>query len=160
MNKHDYYKKLSKAKGPKGGWDPAEYKRGEADAYQKAPVKLEEEYILPIETHNPMEMHAIIANWESDDKVIVYTKTQGPKDTQDAVVQAFKLPAANVKVIAEFVGGGFGSALRTWPHEIATIIAAKKSKPTGKAYAKPRPDVYHGWLSPLCMAKDRHWCYS
>ncbi|WP_276503520.1 xanthine dehydrogenase family protein molybdopterin-binding subunit [Terrimonas pollutisoli] len=122
----DFLKNLFKAKGPKEGWDPAEYKRGEADAYKKAPVKVEEEYILPIETHNPMEMHAIIANWEADDKVTVYTKTQGPKDTQDAIVQAFKLPAANVKVIAAFVGGGFGSALRTWPHEIATIIAAKK----------------------------------
>lgn len=43
-------------------------------------------------------------------------------------MQAFKLPEANIQVIAEYVGGGFGSALRTWPHEIAAVIASKQVK--------------------------------
>ncbi len=103
-----------------------EYTRGEADAYKKAPVTFEAEYVLPIEVHNPMELHAIIAAWNGDDKITVYDKTQGPKDTQQAIMQAFNLPEKNVTVITEFVGGAFGSALRTWPHEIAAMIAAKK----------------------------------
>lgn len=41
-------------------------------------------------------------------------------------MQAFGLKEDQVKVIAEYVGGGFGSALRTWPHEMAALIAAKK----------------------------------
>src|SRR5829696_5452710 len=36
-----------------------DYIRGDADAYKNAPVKIEAEYILPIEVHNPMELHAI-----------------------------------------------------------------------------------------------------
>lgn len=122
----DFEKNLSKARGPRGDDQPQLYKRGEADVYKSAPVFIEEEYHLPIETHNPMEMHAIIAHWEAEDKITVYDKTQGPKDTQGDLMQAFKLPEANIKVIAEYVGGAFGSALRTWPHEIAAVLAAKK----------------------------------
>ena len=59
--------------------------------------------------------------------VTVYDKTQGVKSTQSSIMQAFKLPESNVQVHALFVGGGFGSALRTWPHEIAAVIAAKKT---------------------------------
>ncbi|HWJ92830.1 MAG TPA: molybdopterin cofactor-binding domain-containing protein, partial [Flavisolibacter sp.] len=100
--------------------------RGEMDAYKNAPVKIESEYVIPLEVHNPMELHAIIAVWEGEDKVTVYDKTQGVKATQRSIMQAFKLPEENVKVNAQYVGGAFGSALRTWPHEIAALIGAKK----------------------------------
>lgn len=100
--------------------------RGEADAYKNAPVTVEAEYIVPVEVHNPMELHSIIAVWDGEDKVTVYDKTQGPKATQRSIVNAFKLKEENVRVLAPFVGGGFGSALRTWPHEIAALIGAKK----------------------------------
>ncbi|MEO6328738.1 MAG: molybdopterin cofactor-binding domain-containing protein, partial [Ginsengibacter sp.] len=107
-----------------------DYIRGEADAYKNAPVKIEAEYTLPIEVHNPMELHAITVKWDGDDKVTVYEKTQGVKSTQKNIMNAFKLKEENVQVYAPFVGGGFGSALRTWPHEIAALMAAQK---TGKA---------------------------
>ena len=100
--------------------------RGNVDAYKMAPVKMEAEYLVPIEVHNPMELHAITALWEGDDKVIVYDKTQGVKSTQESIMNAFKLKEENVQVYAPFVGGGFGSALVTWPHEIAALVGAKK----------------------------------
>ncbi|HEU4470811.1 MAG TPA: xanthine dehydrogenase family protein molybdopterin-binding subunit [Flavisolibacter sp.] len=100
--------------------------RGEADAYKKAPVMLEANYTIPLEVHNPMEMHAVTVVWEGEDKVTVYDKTQGVKSTQRSIMQAFKLEEKNVQVNAQFVGGGFGAALRTWPHVIAALIGAKK----------------------------------
>ncbi|MEO7443923.1 MAG: xanthine dehydrogenase family protein molybdopterin-binding subunit [Ferruginibacter sp.] len=103
--------------------------RGNAEAWKTAPVQVSEEYILPIEVHNPMELHSIIALWDGEDKVTVYDKTQGVISTQRSIMSAFKLKQENVQVFAPFVGGGFGSALRTWPHEIAALLAAKK---TGK----------------------------
>jgi xanthine dehydrogenase YagR molybdenum-binding subunit len=104
------------------------YKRGEEDAWKSAPVKLEQEYTIPNEFHNPMELHAIIARWDADDKITVWDKTQGVKGTQNSIAQLFKIPAANVQVNSQFVGGAFGSALRTWPHEVAAIIGAKVVK--------------------------------
>jgi len=104
------------------------YKRGTEDAWKTAPFKLEQEYIVPTVTHNPMELHAIIARWDAEDKLSVWDKTQGVKDTQQDLARLFKLPVQNVQVHSQFVGGAFGSALRTWPHEVAAILGAKVAK--------------------------------
>jgi xanthine dehydrogenase YagR molybdenum-binding subunit len=103
-----------------------DYKRGDVDAYKNAPVKIEREYYHPVEVHNPMEPGSIIANWEGQDKVTVYTKTQGVQSTQRSIQDAFKVPLENITVHAEHVGGAFGMALRTWPYEIAAIMGAQK----------------------------------
>jgi xanthine dehydrogenase YagR molybdenum-binding subunit len=105
-----------------------DYARGQEDAYKTAPIKIEQEYTIPTEVHNPTELHATIARWDADDKIKVWSKTQGIKSTQRSIAQAFKLPPDNVQVTAPFVGGAFGSALRTWPHEVAAVLAAKVVK--------------------------------
>ncbi|ASU32582.1 xanthine dehydrogenase family protein molybdopterin-binding subunit [Mucilaginibacter xinganensis] len=102
-----------------------DYVKGQEDAWKSAPVKVEQEYIIPTEVHNPMELHAIIARWDADDKITVWDKTQGVKSTQRTIAQAFKLAPENVQVNSPFVGGAFGAALRTWPHEIAAVLASK-----------------------------------
>ena len=121
----DLLNNLSNAETPHNGKD---YVRGQEDAYKTAPIKLEAEYVIPTNVHNPMELHAIIARWEADDKVTVWDKTQGVKSTQRSIATAFKLPPDNVQVTAPFVGGAFGAALRTWPHEIAAVMAAQVVK--------------------------------
>jgi xanthine dehydrogenase YagR molybdenum-binding subunit len=105
-----------------------EYKRGEADAYKKAEVYVENEYYMPIETHNPIELHATVAMWEGDDKLLVYDKSQGPKGTQSELARLFGIDEKNVRVITKFLGGAFGSGLRSWPHVPAACIAAKMVK--------------------------------
>ncbi len=105
-----------------------EFLRNEKDAWKNAAVKLEQEYTIPIETHNPMEMHATTAVWEGDNKLTVYDKSQGPKGVQGELARMFELEEKNVKVITEFVGGAFGSGLRSWPHVHAAVIAARKLK--------------------------------
>ena len=102
-----------------------DYVKGQEDAWKTAAIKVEREYIIPTEVHNPMELHAIIARWDAADKITVWDKTQGVKSTQRSIAQAFKLPPDNVQVTAPFVGGAFGAALRTWPHEIAAVLAAQ-----------------------------------
>jgi xanthine dehydrogenase YagR molybdenum-binding subunit len=104
------------------------YLRGVADAYQSAEVKIEQTYTMPIETHNPMELHGMIADWRPNDQVVVYAKTQGVVATQMTIARVFDIPKENIQVNAKFVGGGFGMALKTWPLEIATVMAAKHLK--------------------------------
>jgi xanthine dehydrogenase YagR molybdenum-binding subunit len=78
--------------------------------------------------HNPMELHGIIAHWDAANKLTVWDKTQGVKDTQDELAAIFKLPKENIQVNSEFVGGAFGSALQVWQHEVAAVVAAKVVK--------------------------------
>jgi len=121
--------------------DDNEYKRGDPDAWRSAPVKVEQEYLLPSEVHNPMEMHAIIARWDAEDKITVWDKTQGVKDTQTNIALTFKIPTENVQVNSRFVGGAFGNALQVWPHEIAALIGAKVVKRPVKL-ALSRTDMF------------------
>ncbi|MEO6314394.1 MAG: xanthine dehydrogenase family protein molybdopterin-binding subunit [Chitinophagaceae bacterium] len=120
----DFHKNMDKSIVPQGG-NYKDYTRGEADAYRNAPVKIEQEYTLPSEMHNPMELHVTTAFWEGEDKVTLYTKSQGVVSSQKAIANAFKLEEKNVQINSRFVGGAFGSSLRTWPHEVAAVQAAK-----------------------------------
>lgn len=132
--KVEYVKEEAETDFDKLRKDPAklkpagEYKRGEVDAYKKADVFVENEYYMPIETHNPIELHATIAHWEAEDKLLVYDKSQGPKGTQSELARLFGIDVKNVRVITKFVGGAFGAALRSWPHVPAACIAAKMVK--------------------------------
>jgi xanthine dehydrogenase YagR molybdenum-binding subunit len=123
----NFHKNIDNGVTPDGG-KYKDYVRGEADAYKNAPIKIEQEYIQPSEMHNPMELHVTTAYWNGDDQVTVYTKSQGVMSSQRAVAAAFDLDPKNVQINARFVGGAFGSSLRTWPHEIAAVQAAKLVK--------------------------------
>ena len=120
----DFYKNLNNAAVPQGG-KYKNYVRGEEDAYKNAPVKIEQQYLQPSEVHNPMELHVTTAFWEGDEKVTLYTKSQGVISSRKAISNAFELDEKNVQINSRFVGGAFGSSLRTWPHEIAAVQAAK-----------------------------------
>ncbi|MBD2721854.1 xanthine dehydrogenase family protein molybdopterin-binding subunit [Hymenobacter armeniacus] len=113
---------LSKNEAPKKEKD---HLRGQPDAYKTAPVHIEAEYRTPMQVHNPLEMHAVIALWEGD-KLTVYTKTQGPKLAQQDLMRMFQLPAESVRVHSQFVGGAFGGSSRIWPPEVAAILGAKQ----------------------------------
>jgi xanthine dehydrogenase YagR molybdenum-binding subunit len=123
----NFHKNRDKGVTPQGG-KYKDYLRGEANAYKKAAVVVEQEYLQPSEMHNPMELHVTIATWEGDDKLTVYTKSQGVISSQRTLANAFGLKPENVQVNSRFVGGAFGSSLRTWPHEIAASYAARLIK--------------------------------
>ncbi|MBF9222072.1 xanthine dehydrogenase family protein molybdopterin-binding subunit [Hymenobacter ruricola] len=113
---------LGRSEAPKKEKD---HLRGQPDAYKTAPVRIEAEYRTPMQVHNPLEMHAVIASWEGE-KLTVYTKTQGPKLAQQDLMRMFQLPAESVRVHSQFVGGAFGGSSRIWPPEVAAILGAKK----------------------------------
>jgi len=118
-------KHLAEGVAPKGA-DGGNYLRGKADGYKSAPVTLEANYTIPIEVHNPMELHGIVAHWTGADTLMIYAKTQGVNATQQAMAQAFKIDPKKIRVHTEFMGGGFGMGLRTWPQETAVVAVARK----------------------------------
>ena len=83
-------------------------------ALAAAAVKVDQQYVIPRENHNPIEMHATIAAWEGD-RLTLWDKTRWVHNTAEEIAAVFGTPAQNVRVVSPFVGGAFGSALRTWP---------------------------------------------
>src|SRR5438477_2555199 len=91
-------------------------KRGDPEgAFANAPVKVDQTYVTPTETHNPLELHATTAVWE-DSKLTLYETTQSIFNTRNVLAQMFGLPQENVRVVSKFLGSGFGSKLLPWTH--------------------------------------------
>src|SRR5678815_2698345 len=66
--------------------------RGDPDAaFARAPVKLDETYGTPAETHNPLELHATTAIWDGE-ILTLYDSTQGVVNMRSVMAQMFGLP--------------------------------------------------------------------
>ena len=97
-------------------------KRGDPDgAFASAPVKLDQTYVTPSETHNPLELHSTTAIWDGS-MLTLYESSQGVVNLRGVLAQMFGLPNENVRVITKFVGSGFGSKL--WPWTQCPLAAA------------------------------------
>src|SRR5262245_32935079 len=95
---------------------PADTARGNADgALADAPVRVDEIYGIARENHNPMEPHATVAAWNGD-RLTLWSKSQFVVNEQAEIAAIFGLPPENVQVICPFIGGAFGTSLRTWSH--------------------------------------------
>lgn len=100
--------------------------RGDVDsALGSAPVKLDVTYVTPVETHNPMEMHATIASWTKD-KLTLYETSQGVVNHRNVASEMLAIPREQVEVISRFIGSGFGSKLFPWPHSWMAAMASKR----------------------------------
>ncbi|MPY74579.1 MAG: molybdopterin-dependent oxidoreductase [Alphaproteobacteria bacterium] len=122
---------------------PSETRRGDPDgALAAAEVKLGQTYVIPRENHNPIEMHATIASWDGD-SLTLWDKTQWVHNVADEIAAVFGIPARNVRVISPFVGGAFGSALRTWPHVTLAALGARVAGRPVKIMLSRR-EMYYG----------------
>ena len=100
--------------------------RGDVDqALDDAPVKIDQTYITPVETHNPIEMHASVVRWDGD-HVTLYETSQGVMNHRVVMAQVLGLPVENVRVVTKFLGSGFGGKLFPWPHAAMAAVAARK----------------------------------
>jgi xanthine dehydrogenase YagR molybdenum-binding subunit len=99
--------------------------RGNFDsAFGVAPVKVDQTYVTPIETHNPIEMHASVAVWDRD-QLTMFETTQGVVNHRVVMAQTLGIPIENVRVVTRFLGSGFGGKLFPWPHCAMNAVAAR-----------------------------------
>ena len=102
------------------------YTRGDAaQAFDSAPVRIDQTYILAPETHNPMEMHATIAAWDGD-HLTLYETTQGVVNHHHVISEMLGVPYDRITVLSPFCGSGFGGKLFPWPQSLLAAVAAKR----------------------------------
>lgn len=113
-----------KASTPKD--NGAGHTRGNAEgAFTSSAHRVDATYFTPIETHNPMEMHATTARWQNG-RLYVYESTQGVVNHRNVLASVFDLTPDKVEVNAPFIGSGFGGKLFPWPHSIAACEASRQ----------------------------------
>ncbi|MFV2196387.1 molybdopterin-dependent oxidoreductase [Nocardiopsis sp. LOL_012] len=66
------------------------------------------EYTTSAQLHTALEPHACVADWD-DGRLTLHVSTQAVSETADAVAERWGLPRERVRVVTEYVGGGFGA---------------------------------------------------
>jgi xanthine dehydrogenase YagR molybdenum-binding subunit len=109
--------------------EPRRYERGDVErAFAEADVVVEATYRTQTVLHNSLETHQAVCEWQGD-VLHVYISTQYIWGIRQAVADTLGLPEDKVRVVCEFMGGGFGS--KNSPDEY-TYIAAELAKRTGR----------------------------
>jgi xanthine dehydrogenase YagR molybdenum-binding subunit len=107
-----------------------------------AAATVEATYTTPDETNNPMGLFATVALWDGD-SLTVHDSTQWPYGVRAALASSFGIPESAIRVITPFLGGGFGAALRAWPHITLTVLAARMTGRPVKLVLT-RPEMFTG----------------
>jgi xanthine dehydrogenase YagR molybdenum-binding subunit len=103
------------------------YARGDLQkGFDAADVVLEHRFSTATELHTPLELHGCVAEWKGDE-LTLWESTQGVYAVQSQVAQTLGLPLSKVRVIGHYLGGGFGSKLRTSRYSIIAALLAKQS---------------------------------
>jgi len=94
---------------------PANTRKGTAQedgdltaGFKSAAFTVEGTYSTQVQTHTSLETHGCVCEWNGDN-LTAWVSTQAVHGTREGFAQGLKIPQANVRVITEFMGGGFGS---------------------------------------------------
>ena len=109
-----------------------------ADAREgKNPLLVEGTFRTGTQSHACLEPHATVARFEGD-RLTVHASTQAVFHLMELIAKRYKLDHDKVRVIADHVGGGFGSKSSLGVETIAAIELAREAK------------------APVRIAYDRH----
>ncbi len=115
-----------RAKGPNVA-ELNSYSRGDVEqGFKDGDVVLERTYRTGIEIHHPAETHSSTARWDGE-RLIVYDSTQAVHNVRDGLARVLGMPAANVVVIKNYMGGGFGSKLGLNEHTVVAALLAREA---------------------------------
>ncbi len=99
---------------------------GDADAaLAAAPVRVDQEYVTPVQHHHPMELYATTASW-NDGKLTVECPSQWVIGQRQGLASIFGLAVEDVHVVSPYVGGAFGSKATILAHTVLIATAARR----------------------------------
>jgi xanthine dehydrogenase YagR molybdenum-binding subunit len=125
--RYDFAAYKDEAEKPPEGVIPAYGSQGDVDkAMADAAYTVDATFTTPSQNSAAMEPHASIAVWDDDGALTLYGAYQMPSSDKQQLADALGLKPDKVRIVARFVGGGFGSKLGIAPESIAAAVAAKK----------------------------------
>ena len=101
-------------------------------AFQDADAVSEGEYGIPVVTHTCLEPHGQVVQWQGDN-ASVWPSTQNIADYANSLAQNLKIPATNIRVKMDYVGGGFGSKFGP---DAWALVGSELSRKAGGAPVK------------------------
>jgi xanthine dehydrogenase YagR molybdenum-binding subunit len=128
---------------------PTDSAVGDLDAgLAGAAVTIDEKYTTPTQHNNAMEPHATTATWNDGD-LLLQDSSQGTISARKTIAEVFGLDKERVRVVAQHVGGGFGSKGTPRPHAVVAAMAAKVvGRPVRLAVTRGQMFTVTGYRTP------------
>jgi xanthine dehydrogenase YagR molybdenum-binding subunit len=125
-------------KPPEGMFKP-DSGAGDFEAnFAASPRQTDVHYTTPNQSQAMMEPHATIAAWDGE-QVTLYTTAQMTNPSQKTIAATLDIDPAQVRVIARYIGGGFGSKLKVFGDAILAALAARElGRPVKIALTRPQ----------------------
>jgi CO/xanthine dehydrogenase Mo-binding subunit len=125
--------------------DPEEEERGDPDeALAAADAVVEAEYRTAAQVHNALEPHCAVAAFEAG-ALTVWVSTQGIFEGRKELARAFGLAPDDVRVLCEYMGGGFGAKQGAGIEGfIAVELARRSGRPVRLVYTRREENVSAG----------------
>lgn len=103
------------------------YSRGDVEAgFKRADAVIERTYKTTVEIHQPAETHSSIASWQGE-RLTIWDSTQAIHSVRDELAEVLQIPASRIRVIKQYMGGGFGSKLGLNGQTVAAAMLAKEA---------------------------------
>ncbi|MBI0476685.1 xanthine dehydrogenase family protein molybdopterin-binding subunit [Sphingomonas sp. MA1305] len=100
--------------------------KGDLDtALASADVRVEARYTTPIQHHNPIELPSTTCRWDGD-QLTVYEPTRYLGAARHGLAAQLGIAPEQVRVVARFIGGHFGSKLALSQHTAICALAARR----------------------------------
>jgi xanthine dehydrogenase YagR molybdenum-binding subunit len=112
-------------------------------------VIVESEYFTQVQTHSALETHGFVVDWKPEE-VTVYASTQGTASVREEFADVFKLPKSQVRVITEFMGGGFGAKFGAGNEGVVAANLSRKANAPVKLMLDRRQEHI------VCNRPDSH----
>ena len=102
-------------------------RRGDVErGLREADVVITREYRTPVALHTALEPHGAVAEWEGE-RVTVWESTQGIFMTRSDIADAFDMKLSRVRVIKDYMGGGFGAKNGAGHATYAAVALSRKT---------------------------------
>ncbi len=101
-------------------------RKGDVDsAWSKCAAVVERKYRIPHIQHVPIEPHIAIAKADETGEITLWGSSQSPFAQRNLIAQTLEISQSKMRVIAPFVGGGFGCKAGVSMESLAVAIATK-----------------------------------
>ena len=108
--------------------EPETYQRGDLDSgFEASDVVVEETYVSKHHNNAQMEPRSAVAQWLGDD-LTLWSPTQGIANCRRDVARDLGLPPERVRVICEYMGGGFGNKNQCQDADLIAAVLAREAR--------------------------------
>jgi xanthine dehydrogenase molybdenum-binding subunit len=110
--------------------------------FKQADLVIEREFRTASVHQGYIEPHVAVAMWNEDNRLKIWTATQGAFNCRQQVAELLQIPVSQCLVVPCEIGGGFGGKIAVYLEPVAALLSRKSGRPV--KMVMQRNEVFEG----------------